>query len=57
MWELDVEQSSSSAKTFFVLTKPDTAFWETGPSNFPDWQHLVLLFEHLIALLDLDQNV
>jgi hypothetical protein len=36
--------------TFYVLTKPDH-------SIFLDWQNLVPIFEHLVALLDLDQNV
>jgi hypothetical protein len=52
--ELDVEQSSSSDKTFSVLPKLDHPVWKTGPFDFP--QNLVI-FEHLIALLDLDHNV
>jgi hypothetical protein len=32
--ELDVEQSSTSAKIISVLSKPDPLVWETGPSNF-----------------------
>jgi hypothetical protein len=57
MLELDVDQSSSSAKIFSVLSKPDTPVQKTGPSNFLRLQNSVLLFEHMIALLDLDQNV
>jgi hypothetical protein len=33
--ELDVEQSSSSAKEVSVLLKSDSPVWETGQSNFP----------------------
>jgi hypothetical protein len=50
MSEPEVEQSSSSDKSFSVMPKPDHP-------GFPEWQNLVLLFEHLITLLDLDQNV
>jgi hypothetical protein len=32
--ELDVEQSSSSAKTFSVLPKSDTSVWQIGHSDF-----------------------
>jgi hypothetical protein len=55
--ELDVEQSPSSAKVDFVLPKLDVPVWETGPSGFPRLADLPLLFEHLIAILDLDQYV
>jgi hypothetical protein len=33
--ELDVEQSSSSAKEVSILPKPDSPVWETGQSSFP----------------------
>jgi hypothetical protein len=34
MLELDVEQSSSSDKTFSVPPKLNTTIWETGQSSF-----------------------
>jgi hypothetical protein len=33
--ELDVEQSSSSDKSFSVLSKLEPPIWKTGPFDFP----------------------
>jgi hypothetical protein len=47
-----MEQSSSSAKLFFILPKPDVPVL-----ILPDLQTLPLPFEYLIGLLDLDQYI
>jgi hypothetical protein len=55
--ELDMEQSSSSAKEVSILPKLDSLVWETEQSGFPRLADFASLFGNLIALLDSDKKV